>query len=107
MTGTPRGDWKPRDPLVAFLVGAVAVEIIALTLWLPIAVAVELSVRDGSVPRVLSVLLWLYPVAVVVGAVVAWRSYRRASRTVAGVAAAVPLLWVAPLLVIVAYTAVT
>lgn len=107
MTEQPARDpWKPKDPLVAFIVGALLIGVIFVLLWLPVAVQFWLSVPGGVVPRALSYVVWAYPLALVGAAVVAWRSYRSGNRPAARMAVLVPFLWIVPILGLLGYASI-
>ena len=107
MTESPaRESWKPKDPLVAFLVGALTIGGIFVMMWLPVAVAFSLSIPAGLLPRLLSVVVWAYPVALVGAGVACRRAYRRGNRSAARAVVLIPYLWIVPILGLLAYATV-
>ncbi len=103
MSPLPRQPWQPKDPLVGFLVGALLIGAVFLFIWLPVAVAFWLSIPGGAVPRLLSFVVWAYPVALIGAAIAARQLYRRGNRSTARAAVLVPYLWVVPILGLLVY----
>ena len=104
----PRAPWKPKDPLLAFLVGALVLGVAYVLLWLPIAIAFWQTVPEGA-PVYLRLLLagtLAYPVGLVSAIVVTWWAYRRGRRSLARTAAAVPFLWIVPSVLLVLYAGI-